>query len=143
MEAVTTRTDLHELTEYRALLLEVEPRPITSEEQADAYLEVIDALTNRPLSEGQREIVGLLGQLVHEWERTHTEPIGATPAEVVANLLAENALPQSALVPDVFPNRHNVSEFLAGRRGMSYDRARKLAAFFHVSPSAFYPVQPR
>ncbi len=65
----------------------------------------------------------------------------ATPVEMVRFLLEQNGLPQSALVPDVFPNRQNVSEFLAGKRGISYDRAAKLAAFFHLSPAAFYSTQ--
>lgn len=121
------------------LLLALEPHPITSEEQAEAYREVIDTLTDRAMAEGQREIVGLLGQLVHDWESTHEEPIGATPADIAAHLLEENGLPQSALVPKAFANRHNVSAFLAGRRGISYERAGKLAAFFHVSPAIFYP----
>ena len=93
------------------------------------------------MSAGQREIVGLLGQLVYDWEEEHEEPITATPQEMVRFLLEQNGLPQMALVPDVFPTRQNVSEFLAGRRRLSYDRAAKLAAFFHLSPAAFYPAQ--
>jgi HTH-type transcriptional regulator/antitoxin HigA len=132
--------DLGRIDDYRALLLELEPRVVTSEEQAERYRNAIDVLTDlRPMSDGQREMVGLLGQLVYDWESEQEEPITATPQEIVASLLEENGLPQNALVPDVFPNRHNVSEFLAGRRGISYDRASRLAHFFHVSPSLFYP----
>jgi HTH-type transcriptional regulator/antitoxin HigA len=137
---MTTAVDLHDLADYRDLLLALEPRTITSEGQAEAYRAAIDELTDHvPLSEGQREMVGLLGQLVHAWESEHEEPITATPQEIVASLLEANGLPQSALVPEVFANRHNASEFLAGRRGISYRRAAKLAAFFHVSPAVFFP----
>jgi antitoxin component HigA of HigAB toxin-antitoxin module len=52
----------------------------------------------------------------------------------------ENGLPQAALVPDVFPNRQNVSAFLAGRRRLTYDRAVKLGAFFNLPPAVFYPT---
>lgn len=137
---MTTASDLSRIAGYRDLLLTFEPRVITSEEQAEAYREAIDILTDQvPMSDGQREMVGLLGQLVYDWESEHEEAITATPQEIVASLLEENGLTQSALVPDVFANRHNVSEFLAGRRGISYQRAAKLAAFFHVSPALFYP----
>jgi HTH-type transcriptional regulator/antitoxin HigA len=137
---MTATGDLAGITEYRALLLELEPRAVLREEQAEMYRHAIDVLTDQvPMSDGQREMVGLLGQLVHDWEAEHEEPISATPQEVVASLLEENGLPQSALVPDVFANRHNVSEFLAGRRSISYQRAAKLADFFHVSPAALYP----
>jgi HTH-type transcriptional regulator/antitoxin HigA len=128
------------VTDYAELLETIQPRTVTSQEQVDHYLGVIDVLTDQvPMSDGQREMVRLLAQLVHAWEAEHVELVGATPAEVVASLLEENGLPQNALVPDVFANRHNVSEFLAGRRGISYAKAAKLATFFHVSPAAFFP----
>lgn len=128
------------ITDYRELLLELEPRVVTSEDQAEAYRDAIDALTDQiPMSDGQREMVGLLGQLVYDWESRHEESITATPQEVVAGLLEANGLTQSALVPDVFANRHNASEFLAGRRRISYHRAARLAGFFHVSPAVFFP----
>jgi HTH-type transcriptional regulator/antitoxin HigA len=137
---VTTISDLAEITEYDELLTVLRPRVITGEEQWSRYLAAIDALTDRPrMSDGQREMVALLGRLVHDWEEEHEEPVTAVPQDVVRFLLEENALPQTALVPEVFPNRQNVSEFLAGRRRLSYDRAGKLAAFFHVSPATFYP----
>lgn len=128
------------VTHYAELLEAIQPRTVTSQAQADQYLEVIDVLTDQmPMSDGQRDMVRLLAQLVHAWETEHIEPISASPAEVVASLLQENGLPQGALVPDVFANRHNVSEFLSGRRGISYAKAAQLAEFFHVSPAAFFP----
>jgi HTH-type transcriptional regulator/antitoxin HigA len=137
---MTTALDINRITDYGELLRELEPRVITNEEQADRYLKAIDSLTDlRDMSVGQREMVGLLGQLVYDWEQEHGEPSTATPAELVRFLLEENDLPQSALVPDVFANRQNVSEFLSGKRRISYDRAAKLAAFFHLSPAAFFP----
>lgn len=139
---MTTALDLNSITEYGELLRELQPRVVVSETQADRYLAVIDIFTDLPnMSVGQREMVALLGQLVYDWEVEHEEPIVATPAEIVRFLLEENNLPHSALVPNVFPNRQNVSEFLSGKRRLSYDRAAKLAAFFHLSPAIFYPEQ--
>lgn len=140
---MTTTPDLKPIKDYGELLRELQPRVIASEEQAKSYLDVINMLTDLPdMSDGQREIVGLLGQLVYDWEEEHEEPITGTPAEIVRFLLEENGLPQSALVPDVFPNRQNVSDFLANKRNISCRRAAKLAAFFHLSPATFYPSQP-
>jgi HTH-type transcriptional regulator/antitoxin HigA len=137
---MTIEQDIAKLTTYRDLLVAIEPRTITSAAQAEEYRALIDRLTDsREMSQAQRDIVGLLGQLVYDWEVEHEEPIEATPQEVVASLLEANGLPQSALVGPVFPNRHVVSDFLAGRRALSYDRAARLAAFFHVSPAVFYP----
>lgn len=39
----------------------------------------------------------------------------------------------------VFPSRSAVSDFLAGRRSLSYERVQKLGTFFHVSPAVSYP----
>jgi HTH-type transcriptional regulator / antitoxin HigA len=140
---VRTIVDFSGIVDYGELLRVLEPRVVTSAEQAASYLEIIDMLTGLPqMSAGHRDLVGLLGCLVYDWEAEHEEPITATPQEMVRHLLAENSLPQAALVPDVFPNRQNVSEFLAGRRRLSYDRAARLAAFFHLSPAAFYPARP-
>lgn len=146
---MTVEQDIVKLTTYRDLLVAIEPRTITCEAQAEEYRTLIDRLTDSlELSRAQRDMVGLLGQLVYDWEVVHEEPIEATPQEVVTSLLEANCLPQNALVGPVFPNRHVVSDFLAGRRGLSYDRAARLAAFFHVSPAVFYPrshhpVSPR
>lgn len=135
--------DLRGITEYGELLRILERRIVVRQDQAARYLEVIDTLTDlQELSAGQFDAVRLLGRLVGEWEEEHEEPITATPQEKVAHLLEENDLAQSSLVPDVFPNRQNVSAFLAGRRRLTYDRAVKLGAFFHLPPTAFYPTPP-
>src|SRR5947209_16739252 len=105
---VTTTVDLGSITEYSELLRVLQPRVITNPEQADSYLEIIDMLTDLPeMSAGHRDLLGLLGRLVYDWEEEHEEPISATPQEVVRHLLEENGLPQAVLVPDVFPNRQN------------------------------------
>ncbi len=63
---MTAAVDIADITEYRELQLAVEPRTVISEAQAETYREVIDALTDRrDLSEGQREMAGLLGQVDH------------------------------------------------------------------------------
>lgn len=136
---VTALGDIPQLTAYRDLLLAVEPRTIGSEEQAEAYRAVIDTLTDSPgMSAGQRELVGLLGQLLYDWEEEHEEPITATPQEIVQYFLQDRGLRQRDLVPDVFPSESGVSDFLAGRRPLSYSRVQRLAAFFGVSPATFY-----
>lgn len=136
-----TGVDLCRITEYGELLRVLEPRVVIGQEQAGQYLEAIDTLTGlREMSEGQRDEVRLLGRLVGEWEEKCEEPIAATPQERVRHLLEENGLSQAAPVPDVFPNRQKVSAFLAGWRRLTYDRAVKLGAFFHLPPAAFFPA---
>lgn len=112
--------------------------PLKSE--ADAVRDLIDELIDtEDRSADQQDFLDLIAQLLWTWESEHEEPVEATPQEVVRMFLAANNLPQSALVDSVFPNRHAVSDFLAGRRPLTVQRIKKLAAFFHVAPSAFLP----
>lgn len=120
------------------------PRTINSEAQAETYRDAIDALTSRPgMSDGQREIVGLLAQLVYDCEEETEEPITGTSEGGVKLLLDDRGLRQRDLVPDVFPTESTVSDFLAGRRSLSYDRVRNLAMFFGVSPAVFFGDRPQ
>ncbi|GAC1445458.1 MAG: hypothetical protein NVSMB52_06610 [Chloroflexota bacterium] len=132
--------DISILVTYPDLLQAVQPRTIRTTEDAAAMNEHIDRLTDlADLSEDQREFVGLLGQLIYDWELEHEAPINVSPQEVVSSLLEENSLRQVDLVGPVFPTPSSVSDFLHHRRALSYDRVVKLASFFHVSPAVFYP----
>lgn len=136
---MTIDTDVRDLTGYRDLLLAFEPHPIRTALEAERANALIDRLTDlRALSEGQREFIGLLGTLVYEWEEQNDEPITGTPQGVVQLLLEDRGLRQRDLVPRVFPSESAVSDFLAGRRKLSYERVKKLADFFAVSPALFY-----
>jgi HTH-type transcriptional regulator / antitoxin HigA len=135
------RTNISDLLTYSDLLQAVQPRTIRTEADGMMANHIIDTLTDLPeLSEGQRELVGLLGQLVHDWESEHEEIIEVSPQEAVSSLLVDNGLRQADLVGPVFPSPSAVSDFLHGRRSLSYERVLKLAEFFHVSPALFYPV---
>jgi HTH-type transcriptional regulator/antitoxin HigA len=134
--------NVRDLQNYSDLLQVVQPRLIQSAQEAKNVSKLIDALTNIPqLSEGQREFVGLLGQLLYDWETEHEEPIEVSAQEIVRSLLEDNGQRQVDLVGPVFPSPSAVSDFLAGRRPVSYERVGKLAAFFHVSPAVFYPAR--
>lgn len=133
--------DISDLVTYPDLLQAVQPRTIRTEQDARAMNEIVDLLTDHPdLSDDQRDFIGLLGQLIYDWESEHEAPIDVSPQEVVSSLLQENGLRQVDLVGPVFPSPSTVSDFLHNRRPLSYERVMKLAAFFRVSPAVFYPV---
>jgi hypothetical protein len=51
-------------------------RTINAEAHAEMYRDAIDVLTSHAhLSDGRRELVGLLAQLAHDWELERDEPI--------------------------------------------------------------------
>jgi HTH-type transcriptional regulator/antitoxin HigA len=55
---------------------------------------------------------------------------------MVAFLLDQRGLTASGLWP-VIGSKGRVSEILSGKRGISKDQAKKLAAFFHVGVDLF------
>jgi HTH-type transcriptional regulator/antitoxin HigA len=55
---------------------------------------------------------------------------------MVAFLLEQRGLKPSELWP-VLGSKGRVSEILAGKRSISKDQAKKLAAFFHVGVGVF------
>lgn len=64
-------------------------------------------------------------------------PLGhADPLDALKSLVEERGLRQADLLP-VFGSRSVASDVLNGKRGISKAHARRLADFFHVSPSLF------
>lgn len=126
---------------YAELLATHAPRPIESETEAEKIQSLIDALIDKPelLSDDEQDFLAVLGSLVTAWEDGKFELPDVPPPQVVRSLLEDNALRQKDLVGPVFATESLVSEFLSGKRGLSYDQVRKLSQFFHVSPQVFYP----
>ena len=136
------RGEARDLETYRDLLVAFEPRLIRSEKEAEKMGDLIDIPTDLPrLSEGQREVAELLGQLLYDWETEREEPIEVSPQEIVESLLEDDGLSQVDLAGPVFSSRSTASDFLAGRRPVSYERVGRLTAFFHLSPAVFYPIR--
>ena len=126
---------------YADLLLTTLPRPIKSEEEAAAIQRQIDALIDQPtpLTEDERDFLALLGALVALWEDGRVELPEVAPHEIVKALIEDNGLRQKDLVGPVFPTESVASEVLSGKRKLTYDFVARLADFFHVSPTIFYP----
>ena len=130
---------------YGELLLKTQPRPIKSDEEAEAIQRQIDALIDKPeeLSEDENDFLGLLGSLIYMWEDGKYKLPEISGPEVTRVLLEERGLQQKDLVGPVFPTKGIASEVLSGKRQLTYEYVRRLAEFFHVSPALFYPDASR
>ncbi len=73
--------------------------------------------------------------LIEHWEATHVDPPTAPPPEVLRLLLESRQLKQKDLADIASPIL--LSDILAGRREISKRLAKLLAAWFHVSVTAF------
>lgn len=88
------------------------------------------------LSAEEDALLELLVDLVHDFEEKHYPLPPSPPHKMVAFLLEQRGVKPSDLWP-VLGSKSRVSEILSGKRGISKDQAKKLAAFFHVDVKLF------
>ncbi len=81
-------------------------------------------------------LLELLVDLVHDFEQRHDPLSPSPPHRMAAFLLEQRGLEPSAPYP-VLGTKGRVSEVLSGKRGISKEQAKKLAAFFHVGVELF------
>jgi HTH-type transcriptional regulator/antitoxin HigA len=125
---------------YAALLKKYCPRVIETKrdyrrmcKQASELL-----LLGDEISEEEILIVKLLGTLIQAYEREHfnfgTEDV--TPLRVLKHLMEANEHTARDLW-DVIADKGTISKILSGQRSISKAQAKKLAAFYHVTPALF------
>ena len=81
------------------------------------------------------DLHGVLVTLIEAWETRNVEIPKAEPREVLRHLLETHGLKQKDLAGIASPTV--VSDILAGRRAISKNVAKALAARFHADVSVF------
>jgi HTH-type transcriptional regulator / antitoxin HigA len=125
--------------EYRTLLRRFPPKVIRTEEENEAYTEVLcdlDRHSNK-LTAAEKEFAELLTLLIEGFEEKHYHLPRASPLAALRFLMDQHGLKQKDLV-DVFGTPSVVSEILNGRRDLNKDHIKRLAERFHVSPELFF-----
>lgn len=123
---------------YEEILSRKLPHPIRDEGRANAVREEIQSLLRtRPRTDGEEEYLSLLGHLLIAWENGRYEAPNISGVEVLRCMIENNGLTQAALVGPVFASPGIVSEILSGKRHLTLNHIKKLAAFFHSSPAVF------
>jgi HTH-type transcriptional regulator / antitoxin HigA len=124
---------------YIDLLNYFPPRPIRSEAEFVAVQEVVDSLLDlEKLSSDQKEYLNLLGMIIHDYETRMIDVPDIFGVELLNVLIEEWGLKQKELVP-IFKTESIISAVLNGHRQLTVEHIQKLAEFFHVSPSIFFP----
>ncbi|MGB3694224.1 MAG: hypothetical protein WBG70_04840 [Spirulinaceae cyanobacterium] len=124
---------------YLELLNQFPPRPIKSEAEFIAVQEVIDTLLDSDqITSDQQDYLNLLGLLIHEYEEKIIPIPDLYGVELLKALIDESQLKQKDLVP-IFKTESIVSAILNGQRKFTVEHIEKLAKFFHISSSAFFP----
>ncbi|MGI8467027.1 MAG: helix-turn-helix domain-containing protein [Pyrinomonadaceae bacterium] len=112
---ITTETELTRLQDSAAMLMRIGDEKRTNE---------------------QDRILSLLAVLIENYEKEKYPLGGSSPREILHHLLEENGYRQKDLV-GIFKSEANISEVLAGTRGISKNKAKELGDFFQVSYKLF------
>jgi HTH-type transcriptional regulator / antitoxin HigA len=123
---------------YGSLLADALPTVIRTQAENDYYLGVVEKLMLKEttLSKEETALLDLLSLLIETFERKHYQINKAEPRAILNELMAANRLKQADLLT-VFGSKSRVSEVVNGKRDISKEQAKKLAAFFHVSAELF------
>ena len=123
---------------YARLLSATLPTIIETEEQNEHYLGVVEELMRKgeDIAPEEEMLLNLLSLLISEFERKFYQIRKAPPLDVLKELMAANQLKQTDLMP-IFGSKGIISEVLSGKRGISKEKAKALADYFHISAEAF------
>ena len=125
---------------YGKLLSKTLPKRIETDVEFDHFVGVMEGLS-RAIAHGEaspeeQTLHSLLSTLVKEYDdRVYTLPPG-DPLRLLRYLIEQRGLRPADLTP-IFGARSITSLVLNGKRELSKTHIRKLAEFFHVSPTVF------
>ncbi len=123
---------------YGRLLARTTPIVVQTDEENERLLTEIEKLMAKGevrLTPEEDFLLELLTRLVESYEAQAYPQEQARPKELIAFLLEQRGLTQSALWP-VLGLKGRLSEILSSTRGVSKAQVKKLGAFFRVSPAA-------
>ena len=122
---------------YVELLAKAVPTVITSEQECDRIVAIVDRLAvKRDPSVEEERLLELLSTLVEVYENERY-PIRDAPAHVmIQQFMLDRGLRQADLV-SVLGSRSLVSEVVNGKRKPSKLQMKNLGEFFGVSPELF------
>lgn len=122
---------------YHQLLLEVSPRPITSEDEYHRLLAIAEKYTfSEDNTPEERAICKVVVLLIEEYESEHYPMDSPAPYLMLQHMMESKGICQKDLVPVVGSNGL-VSRIVRGKSNISIRTARLLGDYFKVSPSMF------
>jgi HTH-type transcriptional regulator/antitoxin HigA len=125
---------------YAPLMREFTPRPIHTEADYDATVEMMDKLAVRDedsLDAGERDYLDLLTMLISKYDEQHVFPDRKTsPLAALKYLMSQSGMNVSAL-GKVIGSQSAASMIVGGRRSISKAQAFMLAERFAMAPDLF------
>jgi HTH-type transcriptional regulator / antitoxin HigA len=124
---------------YRRMAAERPPKAIHTEQERRNWKRVLDRLMARPeaeLTPAEARYAETVALLIEAYEKRRYPLPPASPAGVLAELAAAHGLKQKELA-DIFGSEAAVSYAMKGKRNLTVDQIRGLAARVDVSPAVF------
>ncbi len=135
------KTEKSATKEYLALVKHFPLRPIADEDMLDQASDICSDLVmkGKHCSKDEEDYLEVLGMLIREYEEKHFKPLGKpmTPQRALLSLMEDNNLSQSELARRIGTQQSVISEFLAGRRGISKSVIARLSEYFCIRPEYF------
>ena len=124
-------------TTYSQLLVEYQPKVITTEAEYDQALETVEKLmANQQRTPEQTAILQLLVTLIEEFETKHYPIEPSSPHAMLEHLMDTRGIKQSDLV-GIIGSKGVISEIVNRKRAISKAQAKALGELFNVSPALF------
>jgi HTH-type transcriptional regulator/antitoxin HigA len=135
---LATRTSGAKSDNYLDLVRRFPLRPIRSDKELDAAICVMDSLIDQDdLSDGAKDYLDVLGDLVADYEDEHYPIMPASDADMLRHLLEAKGVTQADVARETGIAESTISEVLAGRRKLNRSHIGKLAHYFNVGPGVF------
>ena len=104
--------------------------------ELEAFSNLLEEFDRKPvLTAEEQALEALLARLIQDYD-DRVELPDVPPHEMLQYLIEQRGIKQADLIP-VLGSSAQVSNLVAGKRGISKDQAKKLAAFFRVSAELF------
>jgi HTH-type transcriptional regulator/antitoxin HigA len=134
-----TRADVDDIAEHlSAITARIPLRPIKTKRDHKAAVAALNALLD---AGGAHEdsplatLVGLLGELISDYEDAHSPTVKVSPSEMLRFLMDQHGLSQNDL-PEI-GSQGVVSEILSGKRELNVRQIKRLSERFLVGPQVF------
>ena len=122
---------------YAAVLGQYKPRPIHTEQENQRAIKMLESLdASDTLTPEQEALAEMITTLVEKFEEERYALRGASPAEILQELLAANGLKQKDLA-ELVGSKGIASEITNGKRRISRSLAELFAKRFNVSYRLF------
>jgi len=123
---------------YSELLSKYQPRIITSEQENEKFLAIIEELLSCDhLTPEEDAVLELLVRLIEDFEDKHYQLNTSTPHSRLLHLIQARSIDKADLVK-ILGSKEITEQVVNGRRDITKEQAQALGVFFEVKPNLFF-----